>query len=107
MKWLLSFGRISFRTRTAQQDSLPAWLLYMIRFVIAGDICSALSNFGGLPAQFRMISVFLHLAVVETAACAIAYDAELRGRIQRLSRRRDTQADFAKMLSEENGDVKR
>ena len=68
---------------------------------------SVWANFGGLPAHFCTISVALHSSVVETAAFAIAYDAELRGRIQRLSRRRDTQADFAKMLSEENGDVKR
>ena len=91
----------------AQQVRLQAWLLYMLRFVFTGDICSAWSNFGGLAAQFCMLSAVIHLAVVETAAFAIAYDAELRGRTQRLARRRDTQVDFAKMLSEENEDVKR
>ena len=79
----------------------------MIRFIFTGRICATWPNFGGLPAQFCMISVVLHLSIFETAAFAIAHDAELRGRIHHLSRRRDTQVDLPNMISEENGDVKR
>ena len=102
------FGNdIVSRKNGAQKVSLEAWILYIVRFISTVGICSARENFGGLPAQCCMISVALHLAVVEAAAFAIAYDSELRGRIQRLARRRDTQFDIATMLSEENGEVKR
>ena len=71
----------------------------MMRFISTGDICLAWPNFGGLTAQFCLLSIALHLAAIETAAFAIAYDNELRERAQRVDRRRDTQVYFAKMIS--------
>ena len=64
-------------------------------------------SIGRFPAYLRMVSVVLHLSIVETAAFAISHDAELRGRIHRLARRLDTQVDLAKMLRGVNDDVKR
>ena len=45
--------------------------------------------------------------MVENGAFAIAYDTEMRLRLQRLARRRGSSVDFAKSLSEENDEVKR
>ena len=91
----------------AQKVRLRAWILYILRFIFTGDICNAWANFGVFSAKFCMISAVLHLAAAEAAPFAIARDAEFRGRARRLARIRDTQADCAKMISEENEDVKR
>ena len=91
----------------SQQVSLQAWVLYHLRFIICGDLCNAWRDFGGLSAQLSHLSIVLHLGVIESAAFAISYDCELRNRIQRLARKRDSNVDFAKLLSEENEDVKR
>ena len=91
----------------AHHVSLHPWLLYIVRFIFTGDIFNARGNFGGLPAQFCLISIATHLAVVETAAFSISYDADLRGIAQRLARSRDTPVYFAKTLSGDTDDVKR
>ena len=79
----------------------------MIRFILTGDLCNAWNEFGGLSDQLCLLSVVLHLGVAENAAFAIPYDCEMRQRLQRLARRRDSTIDFAKFLGEENGEVGR
>ena len=91
----------------AQQVNLQAWILYMLRFILTGDLCDSWQHFGGLSAQLSLLSIVLHLAVVETANFAIAYDQELRSRIQRLARKRDTKTDIILALAEENDEVER
>ena len=91
----------------SQQVSLQAWILYLLRFILTGDLCNAWKEFGGLSAQLCHLSVVLHLGVTENGAFAIAYDTEMRLRLQRLARRRDSSVNFAKFLSEENDEVKR
>ena len=91
----------------SQQVNLQAWILYMLRFIFTGDLCDSWQHFGGLSAQLSLLSIVLHLAVVETANFAIAYDCELRARIQRLARKRDSKTDIIQMLTEENDEVKR
>ena len=91
----------------SQQVSLQAWVLYLLRFILTGDLCNAWKLFGGLSAQLSHLSVVLHLGVVENGSFAIAYDTEMRLRLQRLARRRDSSVDYAKFLSEENDEVKR
>ena len=80
-------------------------------------ICSGLSSpatfvtpgrsSGGLSAQISHLSIALHLGVTGNAAFAISYDSEVRQRLQRLARRRDSTVDFSKFLSEENDEAKR
>ena len=91
----------------AQQVNLKARILYMLRFIFTGDLCDSWQHFGGLCAQLSLLSIVLHLAVVETANFAIAYDRELRSRIQRLARKRDTKTDIILMITEENDEVER
>ena len=92
---------------TSQQISLQAWLLYTLRFIFTGDLTDSWSQFGGLQAQFSHLSIVLHLAVTETASFAMAYDHELRQKIQRMARKRDSTVDFGKLLGEENEEIKR
>ena len=89
-----------------QQVSIHAWLLYMLRFILVGDLLGAWSPFGGLSAQLSHLSIVLHLATVENATLAIMYDSEVRAQIQRPSRLRDEGADFERLLTEENVEIK-
>ena len=79
----------------------------MLRFILTGDLCNAWEEFGGLSAQLCHLSVALHLGVAENGAFAIAYDTEMRLRLQSLARRRGSSVNFAKFLSEENDEAKR
>ena len=91
----------------SHQVSLHAWILYLLRFILTGDLCNDWKDFGGLSAQLCHLSVALHLGVAENAAFAIACDCEMRQRLQRMARRRDSSLDFAKFLSEENDEAGR
>ena len=79
----------------------------LLRFALTGDLCNSWKAVGGLAAQLSHISIALHLGIAENAAFAIAYDNELRNRIQRLARRRGAALDFGKLLIGENDEVKR
>ena len=101
-------GGIAHKGRDpSQQVSLQAWMLYILRFILTGDLCNAWKEFGGLAAQLSFLSIVLHLGVAENAAFAISYDHEVCLRAQRVARRRDQTVDYAKYLSGENEEVKR
>ena len=89
-----------------QQVSIQAWLLYMLRFVVVGDLLDAWSSFGGLSAQLSHLSIALHLATVGNVTLSIMYDSEVRAQIQRLARLRDEDTDFERLLTEENAEIK-
>ena len=80
--------------------------LYIVRFALVGDLLDAWSAFGGLSAQLSRLSIALHLAVTESATLAIMCDNEARALIQRLARVWGDDADFVKILTEENIDIK-
>ena len=91
----------------SQQVNLQAWILYTLRFIFSGDLTNSWCSFGGLQAQFSHLSIVLHLAVTETASFAIAYDQEIRLKIQRMARKRDSAVDFGKLSGGENEEIKR
>ena len=91
---------------SSQQGSIQAWLLYMLRFILVGDLLDAWSSFGGLSAQLSHLSIALHLAKVANVTLAIMYDSEVRAQIQRLSRLRGEDADFERLLTEETVEIK-
>ena len=89
-----------------QQVSIQAWLLYMLRFILVGDLLDAWSSFGGLSDQLGHLSIALHIATVANVTLSIMYDSEVRAQIQRLARLRDEDTDFERLLTEENAEIK-
>ena len=83
----------------AQQVGLHAWVLYLFRFILTGDLRNDWKDFGGLSSQLPHLSIVRHLRITENAAYEIPYDWVIRSRLQRLTRRRDAAVDFAKFLS--------
>ena len=91
----------------AHQVSLHDWILYLLRFILTGDLRNAWEDFGGLYAQLSHLSIGLHLGLTGNSASAISYDWEIRSRLQPFSRRCDAAVDFAKFPIEENEGEKR
>ena len=102
--WKDSLPRKS--TDIPQKVRIQAWLLYMLRFILVGDLLDARSPFGGLSAQLSHLSIALHLATVSNVTLSIMYDSEIRAQIQLLSRLRDADTDFERLLTEENAEIK-
>ena len=103
--WRDSFARKSMGP--SQQLSLQAWILYIIIFALTGDLCNSWKSFGCLAAQLSHLSISRQIGVAENATFAIARGSELRHLIQRMARKRDSNADVGEILSEENDEVKR
>ena len=89
-----------------QKVSIPSRPRYILRFVIVGDLLDDWAAFGGISSQLSHLSIVLHLATVGNATLAIIYDSELRAHIQRLARLRGEGADSARLLTEENTEIK-
>ena len=86
---------------------LHAYLLYQIRFILAGNLCSAWERFGGLVDQMNALGLALNISATANAGISIAYDMLMRKHIAQLERHRQMDVDFAQLLSKENGNIKK
>ena len=77
-----------------------------MRFILVGDLLDAWAAFGGLSAQLSHLSIFLHLSAVSNETLSIMYDSEVRAQIHQLSRLRGEDADFERLLTEGNAEIK-
>ena len=93
--------------RSAQPLPFQAYLLFQMRFILAGQICSAWSQFGGFSAQMNAHAVLLNIAISDNVGVAIAYDMQIRKHISHLARQRRNDVDYAQLLSKENEDIKK
>ena len=67
----------------SHQVSLQAWIFYLLRFILTGDLCNAWNVFGCLAAQLSHMGVVLHLGVTEMGRfllltilrCALGFNA--------------------------------
>ena len=91
----------------SHQVSLHAWILYILGFILTGDLCNSWKAIEGIAAQLSHLSIAIRLGIAENAAFAIAYDCEVRDRTQRMARRRDSAVDSGKYIIGENDGAKR
>ena len=52
-----------------------SWALYLLRFMIAADLCADWLPYGGLSPQLNNLSIILHLSNTEAIAVALSYDS--------------------------------
>ena len=78
--------------------TIHAYRIYRIRFIIAGNLCSARGHLGGFPAQIDAIAVTLHLPAVRNSGVANAYDLLMRKCADQLARRRRSDVDIASLF---------
>ena len=78
----------------------------MLRFYLSWRPLRFVGTLWGLSAQLSHLSIAIHLATVVNVTLSIMYDSEVRAQIQRLARLRGDEADFGRLLTEENAEIK-
>ena len=65
------------------------YMLYRMRFVMAGDLTGAWADFGGgLVAQLNLVALAPDMSIADRPGVAITYDRRIRRHIQKLSQKR-------------------
>ena len=96
----------SYKKDVGQRCSLQAWLLYTLRFIFSAELTGALSEFGGLQAQFGLLAVTLNLATVENATLALEYNKHIHIFLRDSARARRKDIDYPTILNEEQPLIK-
>ena len=65
-----------------------AWVAYNIRFVMAGDLSSALGTSCGIAMQLTHLGTSLNLAIAKNATIAMTYGQKVRTYANELSKLR-------------------
>ena len=100
-------SRQAKRKLVPQELPVQSWLLYHMRFLMAGECCSAFVVFGGLCAQLNLISDVLNLCVTESAGLGLTYSRISSSRLGESARRRIIDpAEFSNLSSSEQLGVK-
>ena len=92
---------------TGDQDLSPSqYVLYRMRFVLAGDLTDAWADFGGLVAQLNLIALVTDMAITDHPGIAITYDRRIHRHIQKLAQKRVSSTDYFSILSVMQPDIK-
>ena len=82
-----------------QELPIQAWLMCHMRFLPAAESCRAFAAFGGLCAQFNLLSVALNISVTEGFGFGLAYFRILSTRLEETARQRAVSAEeFYRLL---------
>ena len=82
------------------------YMLYRLRFALAGDLTDACADFGGLVAQLNLIALVTDMSIADHPGVAITYDRRVRRHIQKLAQKRASPADYFSILSATQPDIK-
>ena len=91
-----------YRKDLGRQCSLRAWPLYTVRFIFSAELTGALSEFGGIQAQFGLLSVILSLAAVENATFPREYNKQIDIFLLDSPRARRKDIEYPAILHEEH-----
>ena len=104
-KWKVNHR--TFHRNTGNQDlSLGQFVLYRLRFLLAGDLADAWADYGGIVAQINHLAVVLELSITDHPGIAATYDHRVRRLVQRIAKTRSTRTDYFELLSNLNKDVR-
>ena len=100
-------ARQARRRATPQELPIQSFLLYQLRFIVAGECCMAFRPFGGMCAQLNLLAIVLNLCVTESVSLGLGYFRILSSRLEENARMRVIAPnDFFGLLSTEQLDVK-
>ena len=100
-------ARQARRNFAPQELPLQSWLLYHMRFLMAGECCAAFTPFGGLCAQLNLVAIVLNLSVTENVGLGLTYFKILSSRLEESARQRIIAPnEFSVLLNNEQLDVK-
>ena len=93
-------GQKSFNRFAGDPDvSISQYMLYRVRFSLAGDLTDARAYFGGLVARLNLIALVTDISPPGHPEIAITYDRRIHRHIQKSARKRDSPADYFSIVS--------
>ena len=100
-------GQKSFNRFTGDQDlGIGQYVLYRMRFVLAGDLTGAWADFGGLQAQMNFIYLITDLSITDHPGIALTYEKRIHRHIQKLAQKRVCNTDYFNILSVIQPDIR-
>ena len=90
-----------------QKLGIQQFLIYKIRFILAGVCCRAFEKFGGICSQINNSGALLNIATADNPLVAMRYDSALGRRLAEYARGRTPDVDFEALLSNEQYELKR
>ena len=86
--------------RTGNKDlPIGRYVLHLLRYISAGDLTGARSEFGGLTAQLNHLAVAAGLSITDHAGIAATYDFRTRRAVRKLVKYRPKRAGYFEFLS--------
>ena len=99
--------QVTFHRNTGGQYlSLGQYALYRVKYILAGDLASAWSEYGGLTAQINNMANVLEISIEDNAGVSITYDYRILQHIRKLAHRRATNTDYIDILSTTQPDIR-
>ena len=77
------------RIQSTQEAPFPAWVFLHLRFIFAGEVASAWSDFGGLAAQLSHLLFCAEMATLINTEAAMLYNKLLSQRLAAAARARN------------------
>ena len=97
----------AFRRNTGNQDrNLGQFVLYRLRFLLAGDLAGAWADYGGTVAQINHLAVVLDLSITDHPGIAVTYDHRMHRKVHRIAKTRSTRTGYFELLSNLNKEVR-
>ena len=97
----------TYNRHTGKQDlPIGQFILRRLRYILAGDLTEAWSEFGGLSAQLSHLSVVIGLSISDHQGIAVTYDFRMHKAAQKMVKNRSSRTDYFGFLSNINKDIK-
>ena len=104
-KWRVN--QKTYHRHTGSQDlSFGQYVLYRLRFILAGDLADAWGDFGGLVGQLNQLAIVIEMSITDHAGIAITYDHRIHREIRKIVSKRSSNTDYIDFLSNINSDIK-
>ena len=82
------------------------YILYRVRFPLAGDLTYAWADFGGLVARLSNIALVTDMSITDHPGIAVTYGRLIRRRNHKLARKRARSTDYFSSLGLVRPDIK-
>ena len=99
-------GGLVRKPTTGTDLSFGQYVLYRMRFVLAGELAHAWSDLGALVGQLGQLSIVIEMSITDRAGIAITYGHRARMEIGKIAPKRSPDAEYLDFLSNINADIR-
>lgn len=104
-KW--GIGRKTYHRHNGSQElSCGPYVLFRMRFVLAGDLADSWAEFGGLVGRLNQLSIVIEMSITYHAGISIAYGHRIHREIRKIAPGRSPNTDYLDFLSNIDTDMR-